>query len=143
MSPQAGNLILSLLGFGAWTMVLVFMGIVPIRVFKVLTGQSPANGFPATQPHGSEAYQRLMRAHQNCIENLPLYAILVLAAALSGGSHASWPWIALIVPLARIAQSIAHVLSGSELAINVRFSFYVVQMVCFIILLVSTAPLYL
>lgn len=75
--------IIALLGFVSWTLVLG-LWLVSIRSFKVLMGTNKSDEFPAGIKHGSEFYWRLNRAHLNCIENLPLFGVLVLVGAFTG-----------------------------------------------------------
>jgi uncharacterized MAPEG superfamily protein len=119
-----------LLGFAAWTLCIVVIGIGGSRVGKVVLGRAKPTDFPADVPHGSERYRRVMRAHANCVENLPIFGAVVVAAALAhlaGGLFDTLPEVYLG---ARVAQSATHIASGSATAVNVRFSFFVVQLVC-------------
>ena len=75
-----------LLGFVLWTAVIAFVGIVVPRVASVLAGTAPPEGWPADVPHGSERYRRTMRAHLNCVENLPLFASVLFACSPSLGA---------------------------------------------------------
>src|SRR4051812_29439413 len=69
--------LLSLLGFAAWTMLLV-LAILSWRGLMMMTGGKKFNSFPGGVEHGSPAYWRLNRAHANAVENLVLLAVLVL-----------------------------------------------------------------
>ena len=117
----------ALVGFAAWTLALV-LAIGGIRVAKVLRREVPPNGFPSGQKHGGEAYWRLNRAHANCVENLPVFAVLVLVHAVSGLDAPLVDTLAPVVLGARIGQTTAHVSSGSNVAVNVRFTFFLVQL---------------
>ncbi len=116
-----------LLGFAAWTWSLVVFGIGTIRVFKVLKGQEKPNAFPSDKPHGSEAYRRLLRAHANCVENLPVFGAVVIIGALTNLQSDLFHTLAIVTLAARIGQSIAHLSSGRSLIVNVRFTFFLVQ----------------
>ncbi|EMY75965.1 MAPEG family protein [Leptospira weilii serovar Ranarum str. ICFT] len=118
--------IIALLGFVFWTLLLGLC-VVGIRSFKVLTGTNKSNEFPAGIKHGSEFYWRLNRAHLNCIENLPIFAVLVLIAAFAGVLDETFELAAKIVLGARIFQTLAHLSSGSVLAVNARFTGFIVQ----------------
>lgn len=120
----------SLLGFVCWTLLLLIGTVGYTRVSAVMRGQARPNAFNAALPHGSDGYQRCMRAHLNCIENLPIFAALVLL----GSSQATGQWFevaALIVLPARVGQSVTHVSSGRNRAVLIRFCFYCVQLLCF------------
>jgi len=126
----------ALLGFVAWTILLLVSTIGYTRVSAVLRRQARPNSFNAAVLHGSERYQRCMRAHLNCIENLPIFAALVLLASAVGLSNQPFEVAALAVLPARVGQSIAHVSSGSNRAVLIRFYFYSAQLVAFLIMLV-------
>jgi uncharacterized MAPEG superfamily protein len=49
-----------------------------------LSGRAKLNEFPADVPHGSARYRRAMRAHANCVENLPVYTAVVVAITAAG-----------------------------------------------------------
>ncbi len=122
----------SLLGFTVWTLLLVLAGIGLPRFRAVLVDKVRANTFVPGTPHGSERYQRTMRAHMNCIENLPVFASLVLLGALLKLDSALFELTALIVLPARVLQSVTHVISGRSRAVLVRFGFFSIQFVCFV-----------
>lgn len=117
----------ALLFFALWTLGLVLVGIGPYRVGMVLTGRARPNAFPSGTPHGPEWYQRVNRAHANCVENLPVFGAVVgvgHAVGLTGGTFGT---LAVAVCAARVGQSVAHVSSGRSLAVNVRFAFFLIQ----------------
>ena len=119
------------LGFVVWTMLVVLLGIGLPRAAAVLERRAAPNSFVANIPHGTERYQRTLRAHANCVENLPLFASLVLLGRVV--SLESWPFEAFAIAVlpARIAQTTAHIASGSNRAVLVRFSFFTIQLGCF------------
>ena len=127
-----------LLGFVAWTLVLL-VGIAVARTAAVLGGQKKANEFPSGVPHGGDAYWRLNRAHMNCLENIPLFATVVLVATVADIHVALLDTLARVYLGARVGQSITHVSSGSVMAVNVRFTFFLVQVACLIGFLVTIA----
>lgn len=113
----------SLLGFVAWTLLLV-LALVTWRSIEALLGRRRLDEFPAGVPHGTDTYWRLNRAHLNCVENLPAFAAVVLVAHAVGVSVDPLAGAALA---ARVAQSLTHVASGRPAAVLVRGTFYVVQ----------------
>ncbi|HVJ14528.1 MAG TPA: MAPEG family protein [Polyangiaceae bacterium] len=129
----------SLLGFTVWTLLLVLLGIGLPRLRAVTVEKAAVNSFVPTLPHGSERYQRTMRAHMNCVENLPVFAALVLLAAVLRLDSPWFEGLALTVLPMRVLQSTTHVLSGRSRAVLVRFAFFTVQMVCFLIMAVLIA----
>ena len=120
-----------LLGFVAWTLLLV-TAIGVTRGLQVLSGKMQANQFPSGSPHGGDAYWRLNRAHMNCLENLPIFASVVLTASVLQLQSSTLDTLATIVLLARIGQTTAHLSSGSNMAVNVRFTFFLTQIVCIV-----------
>jgi uncharacterized MAPEG superfamily protein len=118
-----------LLFFAFWTLLLVAAGIVPYRVGNVVAGRAKSNGFPATTPHGPEWYQRLIRAHANCVENLPVFGAVVLVGHLAGLSTGHFATLSTVYVAARVGQSVMHIASGRNLVVNVRFTFFAVQLI--------------
>lgn len=136
--------IATLLGFAAWTLILL-LGTVGIwRWARILTGRMKLTEFPADQLHGSTGYRRAIRAHANCIENLPVFAtiVLVLEVTQTGGLLVDQLCIAILA--ARLAQSLVHItFTETSLFIGIRFSFFLVQilaMLTLIVLILQVAP---
>jgi len=131
MEPSA----VALLGYAAWTIVLV-TSIGLQRGMLTLSGQRAPNSFKTDGTDISEFGQRLARAHANCYENLPIFAAIVLTAVVTGHSSVTNP-LAPWFLMARIAQSVTHILSTSSPAVMVRFTFFLVQIVIMIWWLLS------
>lgn len=132
----------ALLGFATWTLLLVLLGIGLPRVSAVFLKKARPNSFRADVPHGTDRYQRTMRAHLNSVENLPVFAAIVLLGSLNGLDHDSlFQTTALVVLPARILQSVSHIASGRNRAVLARFTFYSIQLVCFAILIVRLATM--
>ena len=100
------------------------------RVSKVVAGTAKPTDFTAGVPHGSDAYWRLNRAHLNCLENLPLFASVVLVATVASMRSPTLDTLARVYLGARVGQSLAHLSSGGTGAVNVRFGFFLVQVGC-------------
>ena len=112
--------------FIAWTLCLLVL-MEGIRSYLVLSGRTRSNEFKPDNANLSPFLQRLARAHANCIESLPVVGGLLLVAIVTGRTgvtDALAPWLL----LARMAQSITHLVSVSVVAVNVRFSFFAVQL---------------
>src|SRR5690606_8093197 len=89
--------------------------------------------FPADTPHGPPRYRRAMRAHANCIENLPLYGAIVLAAVATGVGGPTLDALALVLLGARVVQTCVHVIPEPTNAwVGVRFTFFAVQLACMV-----------
>ena len=121
MSPSA----LALTGFAAWTLFLVLM-IGLYRAGLVLTGRRAPNQFDPGGAGVGEVSRRLCRAHANCYENLPIFGGLIAVALATGQQHLT-DGLALWFLAARIGQSIVHLVSTSNGAVNVRFALYLSQ----------------
>lgn len=127
----------ALLGFAAWTLLLVVVTIGMPRVSAILRKQARPNSFNPAVPHGSERYQRSMRAHANCVENLPVFAALVWLGTSRGVPGDLFQLAAFAVLPARVLQTVAHVSSGRNRAVLARFVFFCAQLVCFAIMTVE------
>jgi uncharacterized membrane protein YecN with MAPEG domain len=77
-------------------------------------------------------YRRFVRAHANCVENLPVFAAIVLAAQAADAHSRILDVLSVGVVAARVAQTSAHLSSGSNRAIAVRFTFLCVQLAAFV-----------
>ncbi len=120
-----------LLGFAAWTLVVLMASVGVYRLSRVLTGRASLREWRADAAQGSEWYQRAMRAHMNCVENLPVYGAVVLAAAATGVSSPGLDRLALAFLAARMGQSVVHIaLPQSEPIAALRFALFSVQIVC-------------
>lgn len=121
--------ILAVLGFALWTLVLVFVS-VNWRVVEVLRGKS-MNSWGRDDGIAVPAIvKRMQHAHLNCLENLPIFAILVFAAYFMGKQPAV-DGLACYVLYARLAQSIIHLIGTSAALVFVRATFYVIQVLIF------------
>ena len=70
--------VLMLVGFAAWTVLLLLATVGVYRWSRILTGRVPIGGFRADRVEGADWYLRAMRAHANCVENLPVFGAIVL-----------------------------------------------------------------
>jgi uncharacterized MAPEG superfamily protein len=93
----------------------------------VLTRKQAPNSFPSGQQHGSDRYWRMNRAHINAVENLPIFGALVLAAEASGLRSDLLSTTAVVMVVARVAQSLIHIASNSNVAVNARFTAFITQ----------------
>ncbi|TGN19124.1 MAPEG family protein [Leptospira idonii] len=124
--------ILSLLLFVSWTMALGF-SLISYRSIQVLLGRKKSNEFPAGIQHGTDRYWRLNRAHANALENLPIFATLVILGNLTGKIDYLFVNLSFLVVFARVIQSLIHISSGSAMAVNFRFTAYITQLICFVV----------
>ena len=123
--------VIAVLVFAIWTYLLLLFTVGWYRWSRILTGRAPITSFKAVQPEGEAWYQRAMRAHANCVENLPVFAAVVFAVYAAGINAPAINVLAAIVPVARIGQSLVHVaLPETSAVILVRFAFFFTQVIC-------------
>ena len=122
-----------LLGFALWTAAILFFAIGGYRFSRIFSGRAGMASFPADGREGAGWYQRAMRAHANCVENLPLFTVVVFALYASGVSGTATNVLAAAVLVARICQSLVHISTvQTDRVVTVRFSFFFIQLACFI-----------
>lgn len=121
----------ALLAFAMWTIAVLGFTIGIVRWRLILSRKAELKSFPGDEPHGSPFYRRATRAHANCVENLPVFASIVLAAQASGAQSDLFDMLAVAVFVARVFQTTTHLVSGSNQAIGFRFSFLMVQLAAF------------
>lgn len=122
-----------MLGFAAWTLVLLTGSIGIYRWSRILTGRATIAEWRADVTQGCDWYQRAMRAHMNCIENLPVYGAVAVVAALAGVGGHDLDILALAFLAARIGQSLVHTtLRQTEAVAAARFGLYFVQVACIV-----------
>ncbi|MDD3764010.1 MAG: MAPEG family protein [Nevskiales bacterium] len=132
-------LIWSLFGFALWTLLLLFMTVGVYRWSHILTGRIAIRHFRADKIEGADWYRRAMRAHANCVENLPVFAVLVFALHTAKIESDVLNWVAVLILPARIIQSAIHVaLPETNTTTSLRFAFFLAQAVGFFTL---AAPL--
>jgi uncharacterized MAPEG superfamily protein len=81
-----------------------------------------------------------MRAHLNCVENLPVYGAIVLCASAAGATSGLLDALALLVIAARICQTLVHVgFAQTDLVAGLRFLFFFAQIAAMIAMGVAVA----
>jgi uncharacterized MAPEG superfamily protein len=126
-----------LLAFATWTLLLLLSTIGVYRWSRILTGKSPINEFRADQVEGADWYRRSMRAHANCVENLPVFGAIVFALYASQLGGATVSFLSVSVLVARVMQSLVHIcLPQTNMVAAIRFAFFLVQIVSFLSLIV-------
>ncbi|MBM3651169.1 MAG: MAPEG family protein [Alphaproteobacteria bacterium] len=115
----------ALIGLCAWTLFLLVL-MEGLRARLVVGKEVAANAFKPDNANLSPFMQRLARAHANCIESLPVFGALLLAALVAGRPDVTDP-LALWLLGARVVQSTVHLASLSVVAVNVRFMAFAVQ----------------
>lgn len=122
-----------LVGFAAWTVLLLLATVGVYRWSRILTGRVAIRNFRADQVEGADWYLRAMRAHANCVENLPVFSAIVFGLYVGSVAGAFVNALAVTVLVARILQSLVHVCFVQTNAVaSVRFGFFFVQIVSFL-----------
>jgi uncharacterized MAPEG superfamily protein len=119
--------LLCLVLYASWAILLV-LGVASWRVTLVMLKRKRSNEFTPGAQHGTDMYWRLNRAHLNVVENLPIFATVVLAARLAEVGGAWLDSACIVVIVARVAQSLIHVSSATAVAVNLRFTAFMTQL---------------
>ena len=121
-----------LLGFAAWTLVVLLGTVGVYRWSRILTGRVAIAEFRADRVEGEDWYKRAMRAHANCVENLPVFGAIVFALYAGHVTGPTVDSLATIILATRVAQSVVHVgLEQTNAVAFVRFLFFFAQIMCF------------
>ena len=129
-----------LLGFATWTLLLLMATVGVYRWVRILFSNVPIASFRSDQPEGEDWYRRGTRAHANCVENLPVFGAIVLVISALGVDDPAVNYLSMIVLIARVCQSLVHVSHvQTDTFVAVRFAFFSVQLVCFLVLIVIAA----
>lgn len=120
----------ALLLFVVWTLVLMF-AYVGYRVALVLAGKKLANAWTRGQPNDDPPFVlRASHAHMNCVENLPVYAAIVLAAYALGKNPVVDAVAVYFIGL-RVAQSVVHLIGISPRLVFVRANLFTLQLLLY------------
>jgi uncharacterized MAPEG superfamily protein len=114
-----------LIGLAAWTLALLIL-MELLRTRFILTKAVAANALKPDNSNLSPFMQRLARAHANCVESLPVFGALLVAALISGRTGITDP-LAPWLFAARLVQSCVHLASLSVAAVYLRFAAFAVQ----------------
>lgn len=122
-----------LLGFAGWTLAVLLGTIGVYRWSRILTGRAKLNEFPADISHGDDWYRRAIRAHANCLENLPIYTALVVVMVATDSRSPILDALAILLLVARIIQTIIHIgFEQTNVMVGLRFFFFLIQLVSMI-----------
>lgn len=117
-----------LLGFAGWTLLLLLATVGVYRWSRILTGRVPIRDFRADQIGGSDWYRRAMRAHANCIENLPVFGAIVFVIDVGNVTGRLVDMLAVAILASRVMQSLVHVcFVETNRTVSIRFVFFFVQ----------------
>ncbi|HWU67439.1 MAG TPA: MAPEG family protein [Stenotrophobium sp.] len=121
----------ALLLFTVWTLLLMFT-YVGYRVILVFAGKKKADAWTrGAQTDDPGFVVRASHAHLNCVENLPIFAAIVLAAYALNKS-AVVDQVAIYYLAARVLQSLVHLSGVSHWRVFVRGNLFIIQgLLCF------------
>src|SRR5271169_6750874 len=123
--------VLVLLGFAAWTLIILSVGVGGYRWALILSGRASVAGWRADAPQGADWYRRVTRAHMNCVENLPVYGAIVVALTVAGLQSPLVDRLSETMMAARIGQTLIHVaLHQTNAVVSVRFTLFAIQLIC-------------
>jgi uncharacterized MAPEG superfamily protein len=129
-----------LLLFALWTLITLFGSVGVYRWSRILTGRVSIGAWRADEPQGDDWYRRAMRAHANCLENLPVYCAIVVSAVTTGANGPMLDYAAIVLLVCRVCQTVTHIaFSSSNASASVRFAFFAAQAVCMITMGVTIA----
>jgi hypothetical protein len=118
--------VIALLVYVSWMILL--LGILgSLRVGLTLAGKRAPNSFCPDGSDVSPFSVRLCRTHANCYESFPIIGGLLLLA-IATSSTVITDGLAYYLVGARILQSIVHLISTSNIAVQVRFAFFLAQL---------------
>ena len=116
----------ALLYFTALTLGVMFI-YVGYRVALVLSMKKKVNEWTRGQPTQDPAFiTRAHHAHLNCVENLPVFAVIVLVANALGKNPVV-DAVACWFLAARLAQTTVHLISTAPMMVFIRANLFVVQ----------------
>ncbi len=125
-----------LLGFTTWTLALLIGTVGVYRWGNILLASTPIASFRSDRLEGDDWYRRGTRAHANCVENLPVFGAIVFVITAIGADGPAVDYLCTAVLIARVCQSVVHISHAQTNAfVAVRFSFFSVQLLCFLALI--------
>ncbi len=98
----------TLLAFAAWTLLTLGNSVGVSRWSRILTGRASFQDFAEYEVKGPGLHRRAMRAHANCVENLPVFGAVVVLT-IAGLDTTLIDVLCLVVIVARACQTTVHV----------------------------------
>jgi len=117
--------IIVLLGYISWTLVLL-LALASYRTYLSQSGKFKGLKFQSDGSDVPDFGNRLTRAQANCVECFSFIGG-VLLLAIATDSTIITNGLAYILFGARLGQSIVHLVSTSDIAIQARFVFFLIQ----------------
>ena len=122
-----------LLRYAAWTLLTLFPTVGVYRWSQILTGRTDIAEWRAEEVQGNEWYRRAVCAHQNCLENLPLYTAIVVALVATQSTNPLLDGLAITILVARVCQTLIHLsVEQTNVFASLRFAFFLMQAICMV-----------
>ncbi len=129
-----------LLAFAVWTLAVVGGTVGLYRWREMLARRESFASWGEYRVAGAAWYRRALRAHANCVENLPVYGAIVLVMAVARIDLPVLDVLAVVLITARVAQTTVHVaFAQTSRVVGVRSSFYHLQWFCMVAMAAITA----
>lgn len=120
-----------LLGFASWTLVLLAATVGAHRWVGILTGRDNFATYAEYRIEGPDWYKRALRAHANCVENLPVYGALVLVAVVAGVTNRTLDVLVVTFMALRVCHSMVHVgFRQTNMVVLARSMLFIAQWLC-------------
>jgi len=98
------------------------------RWSHILTGHTAIAEWRADEVQGSEWYRRAVRAHQNCLENLPVYTAIVVVLVATRVTSPILDGLAIAILAARVCQTLIHLsVEQTNVVASLRFAFFLTK----------------
>lgn len=122
-----------LLGFAMWTLGMLAITVGSYRWFRLLTRRVSFSEYAEYKIEGEDWYRRALRAHANCVENLPVYGALVLVLVVAELDNTTLDILALLIMGARVLHTTVHVaFTQTSIVTFCRSMLFNVQWLCMI-----------
>jgi len=129
-----------LLAFAIWTLLVVGNTVGLYRWVRMLTGRDDFASWGEYRIEGAGWYKRAMRAHANCVENLPIFGAIVLAGVVAHLDLPVLSVLAVVFMAARVLHTTVHVaFEQTNRVVFCRSMLYHVQWFCMAGMAVVTA----
>ncbi len=131
----------ALLAFAAWTLLTLGTTHGFYRWGRILTGRGNFEEYADYKIAGEKGwYVRGMRAHANCVENLPVFAAIVFVSTAAGIHSEILNALAVVVVAVRVPHTLVHVLfEQSNLVVGFRSIFFNIQWACMMAMIILVA----
>jgi uncharacterized MAPEG superfamily protein len=122
-----------LLAFAGWTLLTLVGNLGVYRIRQIMSGRASLRTFSFPDLEQSSYHRRAMRAHLNCVENLPVYGAIAVAILATGLRSPILDRLAITFLAARMAHTLVHVAFEQRGRVTMlRFFLFTIQLVCMV-----------